>query len=271
MAQALIPLIVEPADLEKHLATKDILIVDLCRPETYAQTHVPGAVHLDYAQIVATRPPAMGLLPDAAPLCSVLSSIGMLPEQHVVAYDDEGGGRAARLLWTLDALGHPDFSLLNGGLHAWLNDGLQTSNAPVRNSPTGYTVKFDYKVVADKSYIMNCLNDPGVIIVDTRTPAEYRGETRRAERAGHIPGAVNFDWLNAIDQSRSVRLKPADELKQRLADLGVTPDKEIITYCQTHHRSAHTYIVLKSLGYPRVRGYPGSWSEWGNSPDTPIE
>ena len=94
---------------------------------------------------------------------------------------------------------------------------------------------------------------------------------RRAERAGHVPGAVNFDWVNAIDQTRSLRLKPAQELKQVLSQLGVTPDKEAIVYCQTHHRSAHTYIVLKSLGYPRVRGYPSSWSEWGNSTETSIE
>lgn len=77
--------------------------------------------------------------------------------------------------------------------------------------------------------------------------------------------------MNAIDRTRGIRLKPAEELKQVLTELGVTPDKEVVTYCQTHHRSAHTYIVLKSLGYARLRGYPGSWSEWGNSPETPIE
>lgn len=271
MTQPLVRLVVEPAELEKHLGAENLLIVDLCRPETYAQAHVPGAVHLDYAQIVAARPPAMGMLPDAAPLSDVLSSIGMTPDRHVVAYDDEGGGRASRLLWTLDALGHSRYSLLNGGLHTWLNDRHGVSNEPVKKVRSDYTVKFDNKVVADKNYIMKHLRDAGVIIVDTRTPAEYRGETRRAERTGHIPGAVNFDWMNSIDQARSVRLKPADELKRVLTGLGVTPDKEVITYCQTHHRSAHTYIVLKSLGYPRVRGYPGSWSEWGNSPETPIE
>jgi thiosulfate/3-mercaptopyruvate sulfurtransferase len=85
------------------------------------------------------------------------------------------------------------------------------------------------------------------------------------------PGAVNFDWVNAIDQTRNLRLKPAEVLKQTFSNLGATPDKEVIVYCQTHHRSAHTFIVLKSLGYPHVRGYPGSWSEWGNSPETPIE
>jgi thiosulfate/3-mercaptopyruvate sulfurtransferase len=271
MAQPLLPLIVEPAELEKHLGTENILVVDLCRPETYAQAHVPGAAHLDYARIVAARPPAMGMLPGAARLSDTLGSIGMRPESHVVAYDDEGGGRAARLLWTLDAIGHARYSLLNGGLHAWLNDRHRVDSAPVNKARREYPVRFDDRVVADRNYILEHLRDTGVVIVDTRTPAEYRGETRRAERAGHIPGAVNFDWMNAIDQTRNVRLKPADELRRTLSELGVTPEKEVITYCQTHHRSAHTYIVLKSLGYPRVRGYPGSWSEWGNSPETPIE
>lgn len=271
MARPLLPLVVEPAELEKHLGAEKLLIVDLCRPEIYAQSHVPGAVHIDYAQIVAARPPAMGVLPGEAQLSEVFSSLGMMPDSHVVAYDNEGGGRASRLLWTLDTIGHPYYSLLNGGLHAWLNDRRPVSTEPVKRTRSQYTVKFRDVVTADKSYIMNHLRDPNMVIVDTRTPAEYRGETRRADRAGHIPGAVNFDWVNAIDQTRGLRLKPAEELKRTLTQLGVTPDKEVIAYCQTHHRSAHTYIVLKSLGYSRVRGYPGSWSEWGNSPDTPIE
>lgn len=271
MNPASLPLIIEPAELKSNLDTQNILIVDLSRPQTYAQLHVPGAVHLDYARIVAARAPAMGMLPDAATLGETLGSIGLKPDSHVVAYDDEGGGRASRLLWTLDAVGHPAYSLLNGGLHAWLNDRLPVSSEPTMKTAGHYPVRFNDAVVADKNYIMSRLRDRGSILVDARTPAEYRGEARRAERAGHIPGAVNFDWMNAIDPARSARLKPAEELRRMLTELGVTPDKEIITYCQTHHRSAHTYIVLKSLGYPRLRGYPGSWSEWGNSPETPIE
>lgn len=266
-----LPLIVEPAELRRNLSAENILIVDLSRPQTYAQVHVPGAVHLDYAKIVAARPPTMGMVPDNAALSEALGSIGVTPDMHVVAYDDEGGGRASRLLWTLNAVDHPSSSLLNGGLHAWLNDRLPVSSEPAIKTARPYPVKFNDTFMADKKYIMARLRDPGVVFLDTRTPAEYRGETRRAERSGHIPGAINFDWMNAIDQARSTRLKPAEDLRSMLTELGVTPDKEIITYCQTHHRSAHTYMVLKSLGYPRRRGYPGSWSEWGNSPETPIE
>ncbi|MDH3412575.1 MAG: rhodanese-like domain-containing protein, partial [Gammaproteobacteria bacterium] len=104
-----------------------------------------------------------------------------------------------------------------------------------------------------------------------RTPEEYSGKNRRAERGGHIPGAVNFNWVNAMDPEREMRLKPRDELAENFAALGVTQDKEVVAYCHTHHRSSHTYIVLKSLGIERLRGYPGSWSDWGNDPSSPIE
>jgi thiosulfate/3-mercaptopyruvate sulfurtransferase len=115
------------------------------------------------------------------------------------------------------------------------------------------------------------LDDPEVVVLDVRTPAEFAGDDVRAARGGHIPGAVNMDWTLAIDRGRNLRLKPEGDLRRMLEELGVTPDKEVIVHCQTHHRSAHTYMVLKSLGYPRIRGYDGSWSEWGNDQNTPIE
>ncbi|MDX1513585.1 MAG: rhodanese-like domain-containing protein, partial [Gammaproteobacteria bacterium] len=90
-------------------------------------------------------------------------------------------------------------------------------------------------------------------------------------RGGHIPGAVNFNWTDAMDPEAQRRLRPRERLLEDLADLGVTPDREVVTYCQTHRRSSHTYVVLKSLGFERVRGYPGSWSDWGNDPSTPVE
>ena len=93
----------------------------------------------------------------------------------------------------------------------------------------------------------------------------------RALRGGHIPGARNLNWLDTIDTTNNFRLKPSEDLQFMLNQIGITPDKEIITYCQTHHRSSHSYVMLKSLGYTRIRGYPGSWSEWGNSSETPIE
>ena len=110
------PLILEANVLEKHLFDPDILVVDMSKPATYSQYHIPGAVHLEYSNIVRINKPVMGLLPDAESLGRVLSSLGITRDTHVIAYDDEGGGKACRLLWTLDVIGHPSFSLLNGGL-----------------------------------------------------------------------------------------------------------------------------------------------------------
>lgn len=271
MSQLTLPLIVEPDELERHLGHRDLLIVDLSKRLIHAQYHVPGAVHLEYGKIISARPPAMGLLPDDQQLSDALSSIGMTPDTHVVAYDDAGNVNASRLLWTLDVIGHPNFSLLNGGLHAWLSEGHRTErgfNQPQRGN---YKVVRGADPVADKAYVLAHLDDPEVVILDTRSPEEFSGVKKQAARGGHIPGAVNIDWVLATDRRRNSRFKPEGELRELLEKLGVTPDKEVITHCHVHQRSSHTYIVLKSLGYRRIKGYPGSWSEWGNDLQLPIE
>lgn len=266
-----LPLIVEPDVLEQHLSDAGIRIVDLCRYDIYARQHIPGALHIDYAKLIRNVPPVMGLLPDEQDLADILGHLGISPDTHVIAYDEEGGGKASRLLWTLDAIGHTHKSLLNGGINAWASERHRLDNTVLAVANTTYPVKYFNDAIADQSYISAHLQDATTLVVDCRTPGEYSGTLRRAERAGHIPGAVNLDWVLAMDQSRNLRFRSNEELRTLLQQRGITPDKEIIVYCHTHHRSAHTYMVLKSLGYPKIKGYPGSWSDWGNAVDTPVE
>jgi thiosulfate/3-mercaptopyruvate sulfurtransferase len=266
-----LPLVVEPEQLAACLGRDNLLIVDLCSAETSVSARVPGALRLEYASLVASRPPVAGLLPDAAALGRIFSALGLTPEHHVVAYDDEGGGKAGRLIWTLDMLGHGRASLLNGGIHAWANEGHALAESAASPAASHYEARILGDAAADKDYILEHIGSPDLVLLDSRTPEEYRGINVRAERGGHIPGAINFNWILAIDQERNLRLKQPGELRALLEDAGVTPDREVIAYCQTHHRSSHTYVVVKSLGYPRIKGYPGSWSEWGNLADTPIE
>lgn len=272
MIQRLLPLLVEPAELEQHLSDPRLLLIDLSSPQSNTIGHIPGAVQLDYSALVRAKPPVMGLIPDEEQLTELFSALGLTPERHVVAYDDERNGRASRLLWTLDAIGHFDYSLLNGGLRAWRAEQRPLEAEPGMPVASTYQAKLRNPAArAERDYILRHLDDNQTLVLDVRSPGEYSGEDVRAQRGGHIPGAVNFEWTQAMDPDNHMRLRPAIELRTLLEARGVTPDKTIITHCQSHHRSAHTYVVLKSLGYPNVRGYDGAWSEWGNAPDVPIE
>ena len=125
--------------------------------------------------------------------------------------------------------------------------------------------------LADTDYILSRLGDPDFALLDSRTPQEFSGEKKFSARGGHIPGAELLNWVDTMDQSRNLRLKLEVELRKMLAQRELTSDREIVCYCQSHHRSSHSYIMLKALGYPRIKGYPGAWSAWADRADTPVE
>jgi len=266
-----LPLILEPSELKENLNRDNLLVIDLSSPATYVQYHIPRAIFLNYEWIVRIEHPRMGLLPTEEQLNNVFSSIGLTKDTHVVVYDDEGGGRASRLLWTLDVAGHKNFSLLNGGLQAWSNHGNKITSTIRYPVPCKYNVEMNFEPVATRQFILDHLSDDNVVILDNRSPAEFNGTKIFAQRGGHIPGAINIDWMATMDMEHDKRLKPEAELREMLESQGITTDKTVVMYCQAHHRSAHMYIVLKSLGYEKIKGYPGAWLDWGNELNTPIE
>src|SRR5690606_6700896 len=174
--QALPDPILEPATLEAMLDSPDLLVVDLCQPQVWRQLHIPGAVHVDPGMLVSGTPPVPGMLPTPARLRALLASIGYSPTRHIVAYDDEGGGWAGRFLWTLDMIGHPRWSYLNGGLHAWYKEnhpvGTEQAEAP---EPTDFDLQLDPRPIAELETVLAALDDPGVVIWDARSPEEFAG------------------------------------------------------------------------------------------------
>ena len=266
------PWIISTNELEQQLGNDDLVVVDMTKETNYQRAHIPGAVFLDYAKIVKHAPPVVGMLPDPEQFSQTLSELGISPDSYVVIYDDEGGGKAARFMWTLELAGHAKMSLLNGGIHAWLADNKTVETTIPSIEKTQYPVDFNNRdPLADADYIMANLDKAGFCILDTRSKNEFIGADKRAARAGHIPGALNLDWLQVKNAEDAQRLKSPEELEKMLEELGLSPDKEIITHCHSHHRSALMYVVLKALGYNNVKGYPASWSDWATREDTPVE
>jgi len=259
--------------LDSH--DRPTLLIDLSSNPVYSRQHIPGALWLDFKALVYSRPPVIGLMPNIEQLAKTLGHSGITPDHHVIAYDDENGLKACRLLWTLDAIGHPYSALLDGGLQGWEQSHQQRINVPrdsaVKTRAAAYPAVLHEEVIADRAYIEAHLNDPDIKLLDARSSAEYRGTDQRAARSGHIPGAINIEWNRCLDQDSGLYLRPDAQLRQLFLAQNISPEQEVISYCHTHRRSAFHYVILKHLGFKRVRGYPGSWSEWGNLHDTPIE
>ena len=263
---------IEPDELEAIRGNDNLVIIDLCKAEQYAKAHIPDALFVNYMDIVEIDKPIMGLLPDNEKFSALLSALGIDRHSLIVAYDDEGGGKAARFVWTMHVFGHVTSVVLNGGLHAWANEGHQLSNTvPQVPATTDYHVRKTHHHTATRAFIQTHLDDDKVALLDARSIQEFTGEKRFADRGGHIPGAVHYEWTAMMNPHNNLRKLPDETIQAKLDELGLTPDKEIVCYCQSHHRSAYSWLVLKSLGYENVLGYPGSWSEWGNHPDAPVE
>ena len=263
------PQLLEPADLIPPLGSDDLLI-QVTASNTFAHMHIEGAVLIEPAQLCCGIPPAVGKLPDPRALQQTLAGIGYRPDRRVIAYDDEGGGWAGRLLWVMDAIGHRDWAYLNGGLHAWAGSGRPLSSGEFRVSALSSVppLVINRRVIADIDDVLAAIEAPNQIILDVRSREEYLGVRSGSARAGHIPGAVNLDWELLKDPNRDWRLR--DSLAEDLASLGIDRTMQVITHCQTHHRSGLAYLVGRLLGLD-IRAYQGSWAEWGNDPDLPIE
>ena len=254
----------------------NLKIIDVRRIDQCPDGHIPGAIMFDVS-ILTSQDGDFELKPEK--LSAIFGSLGILPGDFVVAYDDDTGVDAARLLWTLHSAGHKRYALLDGGFGSWDDAELDVEAHPAH--PVGSSIEASQKSfypitalndsIANQDLILKSLGDPDTIIIDTRSAPEYLGVDKRAKRGGHIPGAIHFDWEESVDRINGGILRNPETLLEKLVQIGVTSSKSIIVYCQTNRRSSHTFVVLKWLGFNNVKAYPGSWAEWGNNEHTPYE
>ena len=262
-------LLVSPQWLSAHLKDANLRIVDLRDEKAYRRAHIPGAVHFPSGNLFAKVNGVVGMLPPVRIVAEKLARAGIGPETTVVAYDDARGLYATRLFWALDYIGQGKGRVLDGGWAYWRVLKLPVSSRVPRVAEARLTPKPRPELLAGLEWMRRHIKSSGTVYVDSRSFFEYRGVTRYAKYRGHIPGAVSFEWKGHMRPSGT--MLPAKELLAKFKSLGVTPDKEVAVYCQVMVRAAHSYFTLKWLGFPRVRGYDGSWAEWGNRDDTPKE
>ena len=264
-------LLITPHDLAAALERDESarpLILDLRPAELYSAGHVPGAIQINLWGLSLTDT-------DPAPLNAfmwmiehVLAIHGVTASTPVVVYDEHSGVRAARAFWFLEYFGHPSVRVLDGGFGAWTRAQLPVTRDAGPPPKSEWTGRREERALATWREVQAAISRPDAVILDARTDGEFCGTTVRAKRGGAIPGAVHVEWTRNLTPEGE--FKPAAELKTMYEAVGVTPDREVITYCQGGYRAAHSYVALRLLGYPRVRNYVGSWKEWGDREELPI-
>ena len=270
--------LVETAWVAEHLNDPGLRLVEVdVDTKAYDSGHIPGAVGWNWKQ--DTQDTVRRNLPTAAALEALLSRSGIGNDTTVILYGDNNNWFAAYAFWLLKYYGHEKAQLINGGRVKWVAENRPLTPEAPKYPAAQYKLKApDASIRALRDYVLQNVGRSGSALVDVRSPKEYSGELlapenlpqEGAQRGGHIAGAANIPWGQAVREDGT--FKSAEELKALYTGKGITPDQNVIAYCRIGERSAHTWFVLKNLlGYPQVRNYDGSWTEWGSLIDVPIE
>lgn len=250
-----------------------IRLVDLSRESVHQQLHLPNAVPLSPKALLRQHEETTGLLPDVEVLQQLIRTLQLSPHHHVIAYDDEGGAWAGRLVWTLHCMGFYQTSIINGGIHACLSAGVNTTADETILPAVEQYYQPTFSQIAqhriEYAELMQRVQQQDLQLWDCRSAEEFSGEKRMARRAGHIPNAIHYDWTCLFDRERQLKLYPLEQIRQQLQQRGFDLSQPVVVYCQSHHRSSLAYLVGRLLNW-QIIAYDGAWSEWGNQTDSII-
>jgi thiosulfate/3-mercaptopyruvate sulfurtransferase len=272
------PVLVTTKWLEEHLQDDDVVVAEVDEnPDLYDEGHIPGAVKLHWREDL--QDPVERDLVDRETFERVLGERGIGNDTTVILYGDKNNWFAAYAYWYLKTYGHGDVRILDGGRQKWIDEGREvTTDVSTPNVKTYRAQERDESIRAYRDQVRDWIGASERALVDVRSPGEYAGELiappgyeqEGAQRGGHIPTAASIPWASAVQDDGT--FKTPDALRELYGSKGVTPEKEVTAYCRIGERSAHTWFVLRELlGYEKVRNYDGSWTEWGNLVDVPIE
>ena len=251
-------------ELEKIYQDDSVLILDARSYKDYSNGHIPGAVSLDLFSFHWADTSEKGLISFGEHMRKILSYAGVDENKKIIFYDNTSGMLAARGVWMCLYFSHPDVQMLDGGLSKWNEENLPTVSESTTYTPSNLTTQIDPSIIIGFEELNE--NIGKVTIIDARSPDEYDGTTPRAARGGHVPTAKNIDWNNNLDDSG--KLKSDNELQSLYT---MDKDTPIVTICQVAFRAANSYLSLKKIGFKNVKVYLGSWGEWGNNLNLPIE
>lgn len=244
----------------------DTIIVDTRSFLEYKNGHVAGAVNIDLFQLHWFDTTKRGIIDFNRQTRLLLSNIGIKKESNVIFYDNISGISAARGIWLLLYFSYRKVSMLDGGFEKWKSEGypVETKSNPLNHFR--FEGNLHPNILADANEVKKSIYKKGVVILDVRSKQEYDGSEIRAARKGHIPSSVNIDWTRNVHNGI---FKSNEKLSKIYSK--IPKDVKIITYCQGGYRAAHTFLTLKMLGYKNVKMYLGSWGEWGNRLDLPVD